>query len=129
MLKTNMFETLALRLEGFGYVRNIRQKQNSFIVKIQAVNANKLYQTDECIFECRIPKKMIGLFNHLQSAIEQGRMIAISFLATYTDCYMCNCYAYNDPDRIMYFYANLDKVKCIYLDGVKHSMGKFNQIC
>ncbi len=120
-----MFKTLALRLEGFGYLQSIRQSQGAIVVKIKAVNAEqelqKMHCADECTFECRVPGKFKKLFNYLQGSVSEGQMIMLSFLANYKDCYICHCCAKNDPDRILHFYAELDKVGCVYIDGIKYS--------
>jgi hypothetical protein len=120
-----MFKTLVLRLEGFGYLQSIRQSQGTIVAKIKAANAEqklqKMHCADECTFECCVPGKLEKLFDCLRESISKGQAVMLSFLANYKDCYICNCCAKNDPDRILYFYAELDKVGCIYINGIKYS--------
>ncbi len=121
-----MFKTFMLRLEGLGCLQSIRQKNGAIIVRIEAINAEqKLQEThgaDVCTFECNVSNKFAKLFAYLQELISKEYTVMLSFLANYKDSFICNCCAEDDPNRILHFYAELDKVKCVYVNGVKHSV-------
>lgn len=125
-----MFKPFMLHLEGFGYLQNVRQKNGKIVIRVHAANAEQEVKevrcADVCVFEIYIPQKFEKLFLNLQKLISKQYAIMISFLAVYKDCFICNCCSEDDPDRILHFYAELDEVESIYLNGVKRGLDDFH---
>jgi len=113
--------TLALRVGGLGYLKEIKEGQKTVVAKIQAVNPDELHCHDQCTFECCIPNKLMRLFHKLQDVISKDRTVMLSFLADYRDFYIWNFCTKDDPDRVFHFYVELNKIDFIYIDGIEHS--------
>ena len=126
-----MFKPFMLRMEGFGYLQNVRRKNGKVIARIHVANAEEqkvqeMHCADICVFEIHIPQKFEKLFLNLQKWISKRYTVRLWFFANYKDCFICNCCAENDPDRILHFYAALDEVECIYLNGIRRGLDDFH---
>lgn len=126
-----MFKPFVLRLEGFGYLQNVRREKGKIIARIHIANAEEqkvqeMHRADICVFEIYIPQKFEKLFLNLQKLISKQYAIMISFFANYRDCFICNCCAEDDPDRILHFYADLDEIESIYLNGIRRGLDDFH---
>jgi hypothetical protein len=117
-----MFNTLMLRLEGLGYLEEIKDGQETTVARIQLINKDEFHCNDECTFDCRIPNKLIKLFSYLKEICSKGQIVMLAFLANYRDFYVWEFCSKEDPDRCLHFYAELDNIEFICIDGIKHSV-------